>query len=113
MIEDAQGHSLSGATPAAVATYNNAVRAFNLVHGDAVGLFEAARDAAPDVVMAYFGQAWALALANDPGLIGRARTLLDTARHFAMNEREQAHFAALPIWSTVLAPPPSRCWTAI
>ena len=95
MIEDAQGHSLSGATPAAVATYNNAVRAFNLVHGDAVGLFEAARDAAPDLVMAYFGQAWALALANDPGLIGRARTLLDTARPLAMNERERAHFAAL------------------
>ena len=78
MIEDAQGHSLSGATPAAVATYNNAVRAFNLVHGDAVGLFEAARDAAPDLVMAYCGQAWALA-------------------------------PPCPIWSTVLAPPPSHC----
>ena len=35
MIQDAQGHSLSGATAEAVALYDQAVRAFNLVHGDA------------------------------------------------------------------------------
>ena len=47
MIEDAQGHRLSGATAAAAATYEQAVRAFNLVHGDSVGLFDKAREAAP------------------------------------------------------------------
>ena len=34
MIQDAQGHHLSGATEAGVTAYDRAVRAFNLVHGD-------------------------------------------------------------------------------
>ena len=57
MIQDAQGHRLSGATTAAVAAYDDAVRAFNLVHGDAVSLFDTARQAAPDFVMAHLGKA--------------------------------------------------------
>ncbi len=57
MIEDAQGHLLSGATAEAVAVYDQAVRAFNLVHGDAVGLFDAAREAAPGFAMAHLGKA--------------------------------------------------------
>jgi hypothetical protein len=40
MIQDAQGHHLSGATEAAVTAFDQAVRAFNLVHGDSIGLFE-------------------------------------------------------------------------
>ena len=42
MTEDAQGHCLSGATAEAAATYDQAVRAFNLVRGDSIGLFDAA-----------------------------------------------------------------------
>ena len=95
MIQDAQGHYLSGATEAAVTTYNQAVRAFNLVHGDAIGLFDAAREAAPDFAMAYMGKAWVFAVANDPGLLTGARTLVETARRMRLNEREQAHLAAL------------------
>ena len=95
MIQDAQGHYLSGATEAAVTTYDQAVRAFNLVHGDAIGLFDAAREAAPDFAMAYMGKAWVFAVANDPGLLTGARTLVETARRMSLNEREQAHLAAL------------------
>ena len=95
MIQDAQGHYLSGATEAAVTTYDQAVRAFNLVHGDAIGLFDAAREAAPDFAMAYMGKAWVFAVANDPGLLTGARTLVETARRMRLNEREQAHLAAL------------------
>jgi hypothetical protein len=95
MIQDAQGHYLSGATEAAVTTYDQAVRAFNLVHGDAIGLFDAAREAAPDFAMAYMGKAWVFAVANDPGLLTGARTLVETARRLRLNEREQAHLAAL------------------
>jgi hypothetical protein len=58
MNEDAQGHRLSGATAAAVTAYDQAVRAFNLVHGDSIGLFDAARQAAPDFAMAHLGKAW-------------------------------------------------------
>ena len=64
MGQDAQGHHLSGATEAAVADYDQAVRAFNLVHGDSVGLFERARAAAPEFAMAYLGPAWVFAVAN-------------------------------------------------
>ena len=43
MSKDTQGHRLSGATAVAAAAYDDAVRAFNLVNGDAIGLFDAAR----------------------------------------------------------------------
>jgi tetratricopeptide (TPR) repeat protein len=95
MSEDAQGHRLSGATTAAVAAYDDAVRAFNLVHGDAVALFDAAREAAPEFAMAHLGKAWVFALANDPGLRTRAAALVETARPLRLNEREEAHLAAL------------------
>ena len=95
MIQDAQGHDLSGATAEAVASYDVAVRAFNLVHGDAVGLFDAAREAAPDFAMAHLGKAWVFMVANDPVLRTQAAALVETARPLPVNEREQAHLAAL------------------
>jgi tetratricopeptide (TPR) repeat protein len=95
MIQDAQGHRLSGATQAAAAAYDQAVRAFNLVHGDAMALFDTARQAAPDFAMAHLGKAWVFAVANDPGLLTRAKNLVETARLLPLNEREQAHLAAL------------------
>jgi tetratricopeptide (TPR) repeat protein len=95
MIEDAYGHSLSGATEAAVGAYDQAVRAFNLVDGNAVALFDAAREAAPDFAMAHLGKAWVFAVANDPGLMSEAKQLVETARSLVLNEREEAHLAAL------------------
>ena len=95
MIADAQGHHLSGATVEAATTYDQAVRAFNLVSGDSLGLFDRAIEAAPDFAMAYLGKAWVFALANDPSLITQAKTLVETVRPMTLNEREQAHLAAL------------------
>jgi tetratricopeptide (TPR) repeat protein len=95
MTQDAQGHHLSGATAEAITAYDQAVRAFNLVHGDAVGLFDAAREAAPDFAMAYLVKAWTYAIANDPGLLTQATALVETVRPLRLNEREQAHLAAL------------------
>jgi len=95
MIQDAQGHYLSGATAEAAATYDQAVRAFNLVHGDSIGLFDTAREAAPDFAMAYLGKAWVFTVANDPGLRTQAAALVETARPLTTNDREQAHLAAL------------------
>ncbi len=95
MIQDAQGHHLSGATVEAGATYDQAVRAFNLVHGDAIGLFDAAREAAPEFAMAHLGKAWVFTVANDPGLRTQAAALVEAARPLTLNEREQAHLAAL------------------
>src|ERR1700693_570434 len=95
MIEDAQGHRLSGATEAAVTAYDQAVRAFNLVHGNAVGLFDTARRDAPEFAMAHLGKAWVFSVANDPGLRTQAEALVETARKLNLNEREEAHLAAL------------------
>jgi tetratricopeptide (TPR) repeat protein len=95
MIQDAQGHHLSGATEAAAAAYDQAVRAFNLVHGDSIGLFGTACEAAGDFPMAYLGKAWVFTVANDPGLRNQAAALVETARPLRLNEREQAHLAAL------------------
>jgi tetratricopeptide (TPR) repeat protein len=95
MTQDAQGHHLSGATAEAVTTYDQAVRAFNLVHGDAVGLFDKACQNAPDFAMAYLGKAWVYTLANDPGLMTQTAALVETVRPLTVNEREQVHLAAL------------------
>jgi hypothetical protein len=95
MAQDAQGHQLSGATAAVVATYDEAVRAFNLVHGDAIGLFDEARQAAPDFSMAHLGKAWVFTVANDPVLRTQAEALVEIAELLPLNEREQAHLIAL------------------
>jgi tetratricopeptide (TPR) repeat protein len=94
-MRDAQGHDLTGAATEAIGYFDRGVRAFTLVYGDAAGLYDAARMAAPNFVMAHLAKAWPFALANDPTLVVTARTLLDTARALAMNERERAHLAAL------------------
>jgi len=95
MTEDAQGHHLTGATGPAAEIYNEAARAFHLVHGDAVGLFDKARDMAPGFAMASLGKAWVLALANDPGLMTQARLLVEAVRPLSLDEREQTHLVAL------------------
>src|SRR5258708_15168095 len=95
MIRDIQGHHLSGATATAVTAYDQAVRAFNLVHGDSIGLFDTAREAAPDFAMAHLGKAWVFTVANDPGLRTQAAALVEAARPLRLNEREEAHLAAL------------------
>ena len=95
MIQDAQGHNLTGASTEAAAAYEDAIRAVNLVCGDAIGSFDKARAAAPDFVMAHLGKAWLLTMANDPALLLQAQSLVETARTLALNEREAAHLAAL------------------
>jgi hypothetical protein len=94
-MRDAQGYELSGATAEGVAYFNNAVRAFTLIYGDASGLYDAAVAAAPELVMAYLGKAWPLVLANDPHLAVSARAVLNTARTLRMNDRERTHLDAL------------------
>lgn len=95
MITDAQGHALSGATAAAADHLNGAIRAFTIVCGDTIGLFDAAREAAPDCAMASLGKAWVMTSANDAGLARLAAGLRDAATDRPMNDRERAHHAAL------------------
>ncbi|HYZ39446.1 MAG TPA: tetratricopeptide repeat protein, partial [Stellaceae bacterium] len=53
------------------------------------------REPAPDFVMAHLGKAWVFAIANDPGLLRKARAVVEIVRPLPTNEREQAHLAAL------------------
>jgi hypothetical protein len=55
MPHDAEGYSLSDATPEAIGSFHRAVRAFTLVYGDTLGLYDAALTAAPHMVMAHLG----------------------------------------------------------
>ncbi|MGE0416802.1 MAG: tetratricopeptide repeat protein [Acetobacteraceae bacterium] len=95
MTEDAQGHAWSGATAESVALFDEAVRAFTLVHGDTVGLLDSARAAAPGFAMAHLAKAWVFAMANDPVMAEQGRGLLRTLGALALNAQEQAHYAAL------------------
>ena len=95
MIKDAQGQTASGATAEAMASYDQAVRAFGLAYGDPIGRFDAARAAAPAFVMAHLGKAWLFLLARDPMLNARARDLIQATRDLPMNDRERSHLAAL------------------
>src|SRR5215467_543553 len=94
-MRDAQGHELSGATTEGVGYFNSAVRAFTLIYRDALGLYDGAAKASPELVMAYLGKAWPLVLANDPLMAVSARAVLNTARELRMNDRERTHLAAL------------------
>lgn len=95
MIKDAQGQAISGATAESVATYDQAVRAYNSGYGDAPGLCDAACEASPELVMAHLTKAWMFALANDPGLLPNAQALVAAAAELPMNDREHGHLAAL------------------
>ena len=97
MLKDAQGQTMSGATAEAVALYDQASRAFHLGYGNAIGLFDAAREAAPGLVMAHLGKAWMFTMTNDPIFAAQARALLDATADLALNPREQGHCAALEL----------------
>ncbi len=95
MLTDAQGYALSGATSDAATLFNQAVRAYSLVYRNALDLFDAARQRAPDFAMAHIGKAWLLTLTYDPVLAAQARPLLATAQTLTLNEHERGHVVAL------------------
>ena len=95
MTKDAQGHELTGASAQAAALYDSGVHAFNIVCGDALGLYAAAIQTSPAFPMAHLAKAWAFSLARDPALSPKARAAIDAAAGLPMNAREHAHLTAL------------------
>ena len=95
MSTDAQGQELTNATAETARHIDEATRAFILAYGDANAHLAAAREAAPDCVMAHLAQAWIQALSNDPATIVLARKSLAGSADLAMNAREGTHRAAL------------------
>lgn len=94
-MRDEQGHRLLGATSTAVDHFDRAVRAFTLGYRDALGLFDAAIREAPEFAMAHIGKTWVLMHSNDPTMIVAARPIISAVRALPLNQREQAHLAAL------------------
>ncbi|MBY4675229.1 tetratricopeptide repeat protein [Marinobacterium arenosum] len=97
MVSDQQGNQLSGATPAAVELYEQAVTAFNLYRGDPVALLDRAIEQAPDFVMAHILKAYLYAVATEPDATLAARSFVDTAKALTLNEREASHLVALDL----------------
>lgn len=95
MSSDRQGNGLSGATPAAIEHYDQAVEAFNIYRGDPVALVDSAIAQAPDFAMAHILKAYLYGLATEPEATAEAQSIAATVKSLAMNEREQSHIAAL------------------
>jgi tetratricopeptide (TPR) repeat protein len=95
MIEDLQGHALTGATAEAAALYNRAVEAFNLYHGDPMALLAQAIEAAPRFAMAHLLKGHLLGLATEPGANALARATIGDIEALRLDDREAGHLAAL------------------
>ena len=97
MTLDAQGNTVSGATPGSAERLDQAILAFTIGHGDALVLLDAVAALAPEMPMALIAKAWILALPLDPKLAVIARGLADRARNLRMNDRERALLGALDL----------------
>lgn len=95
MITDAQGHALSGANQEALASYEQAVTAFQLYRGDPMASLAQAISDAPHFAMAHILQAHMLALATEPGCVAMAQDVMNGLRQMRLNERESSHAGVL------------------
>jgi tetratricopeptide (TPR) repeat protein len=95
MLKDRQSNPVSGATPEAVAHYDDALRAFNIYRGDPIGSLDAAIAAAPDFAQAHLLKACILALTTEPACVVDAARIAAAVRPLAMNDRERSQLAIL------------------
>ena len=95
MLTDRQGNALSGATPEAVALFDQAAEAFNIYRGDPVALVDGAIEAAPEFAMAHILKAYLYGLATEPEATAGAKEIVSAAKNVPLNEREASHLAAL------------------
>ena len=92
---DARGCRVSGATPAALEAYEDALAAFLGWRSGADVPLASALQEAPAFVMAHVLQAWQLLCSRDPRRVGSARPVLARAAGLPANERERLHLAAI------------------
>lgn len=95
MPTDRQGHALSGATPAAVPAYEDAVHALNVFRGDPLAFADQAIAEAPTFAMAHLFKALACLMATEPEATQAARAIAGDARTLAMNDRERSLLGAI------------------
>ena len=87
--------AITGATPAALQSYEQALAAFQGWRGGADAQLAHALEAAPGFVMAHALRAWLLLCSRDPQAVRAARPTLQRAARLPANERERLHLAAI------------------
>lgn len=97
MITDAQDNPLRGATPESAELFDHALTAFNLFHGDPIGLADQAHTAAPACAMPLLLKAYIFGLATEPGATAETIRLIDRVKALPLDRRESLHVAALSL----------------
>jgi tetratricopeptide (TPR) repeat protein len=92
---DARGCTVSGAEPAALATFERAMAAYQGWRSGADVSLALALQQAPGFVMAHVLQAWLLLCSRDPQSVRAAPPALERAARLPANERERMHLAAI------------------
>jgi tetratricopeptide (TPR) repeat protein len=92
---DARGCGVSGASPAAMDAYEQALAAYQGWRSGAEVPLELALQEAPGFVMAHVLQAYLLLCSRDPQRVRSARPLLARAAGLPANERERMHLGAI------------------
>lgn len=94
-IEDANGHAVSGATPAALDHLETASYQFRCLIGDPGASVQAALRASPDMAMGHLFNAWLQLLGTEPAGLAAAREAHRQAMALPQNERERGHATAV------------------
>ena len=87
--------AITGATPAALQSYERALAAFQGWRGGADAHLAHALEAAPGFVMAHALQAWLQVCSRDPERVRSAAAILRRAAALPSNARERVHLAAI------------------
>jgi hypothetical protein len=93
-IRDLQGHALTGATPAALDAYEQALHETRCLRGDPVASVDRALAAAPGMPMAHALKAWLMLLGTEPAGPAAARACAEAGSALAADARERAHLQA-------------------
>ena len=99
---DQRTNGMSGATPAAMAAYEQAVFAFQNWRRGADDHVAAALREAPDFVMAHALQAYMLVCTRDPEQVRSARPVVERLSNLPASDRERCTFRpSLPLSVTI------------
>jgi hypothetical protein len=94
-LKDHQGHTLSGATRAALDHFETASHELRCYIGDPLAGAKAALEAAPRMTMGHVLVAWLNLLGTEPAGVSEARLALAAARALPATEREAMHLVAI------------------
>jgi tetratricopeptide (TPR) repeat protein len=95
MITDRQSNPVSGATPAAAASFDAAVRSFNVYRGDPLALLDDGLRESPLFAAAHLFKGFILALATEPAATLEAARIAADVRAMPLTDREASQLLIL------------------